>query len=447
MSPQLRLARTPPAHPLATRLIASHAASAVAMSMPWPALLALTWEQTHDNGWLAMVGVARTAPYILLSWYVGTLGDRVPRDRVLRVTTWARLAALVVAAAAVAADQLVLAVVAGTLTVAIGTPAYPSLAAAMPDLVPAVVSDLVSGGAPDLDGQSGESERQTRWLVTAEVGAFTAGPALGGLLLAGTGAAVSVLAAACCAAVGAGLLLRTPHGWGTTPGAAAMSYRSAVSALARRPVAVLSIVNVSAVNAILGALSVGLLALFDGRWVGGDREFGLSTAAIGAGALAAPAVCALIRLPATSQLRALGLLLGGLLVLLAAPDWRVALAPLAVVGVATTQVECAVTTRIQQALPRRACASALGITDTAMVGANLIGAASAPFAISAVGSTWFLTGLAVLTLVVMPLAPRSRLRRVAAPRADVRVPAPRPPSDAQVSPETRVALPAPPQAG
>jgi hypothetical protein len=72
----------------ARRLVLSHGPSAVAMAAPWPALLA---------------------------------------------------------------DQLVVAVVAATPTVAIGTPACPALAAA-PDVAP------------------GGSNRATRWLVTAEVG-------------------------------------------------------------------------------------------------------------------------------------------------------------------------------------------------------------------------------------------------------------------------------------
>jgi MFS family permease len=264
----------------ARRLVLSHGLSAVAMAAPWPALLVMTWEQTHSDTWLAVVGGARVAPYIVLSWYVGNLGDRFSRDRVLRATTYARILTLMVSAAAMLADQLVLAVVGATVTVAIGTPAYPALAAALPDVAPR------------------GSDRATRWLVTAEVGGFVAGPAMGGLLMAGAGAQPSVLAAVGLAAAGGLVLARTPRIGSTTRRGESFGYAAAVRQLARRRVAVLGVGVVVATNLIDGALSVGLLALFSGHWAGGGSEFGLTTAAYGTGALLAPALCAALRLPA-----------------------------------------------------------------------------------------------------------------------------------------------------
>jgi hypothetical protein len=149
---------------------------------------------------------------------------------------------------------------------------------------------------------------------------------------------------------------------------------------------------------------VGLLAMFATTWSGGARGFGLTTAAVGLGALLAPVCCATLGVRPTAQVPALVALAIGLGPVVLAPHWAWTLLPLAVVGVAATQVECAVTTQIQHRLPSRSRASALGITDTAMVAANLVGAATAPFLVRALGPSVFLTVLAGLALAVVPLA-------------------------------------------
>src|ERR1700710_1140145 len=118
------------------RLLASHALAAVAMSLPWPLLLVLVWDRVgqspHGDLLLGLTGAARMLPYVALSWATGTLADRFRRDRLLRVTLVARGLLLGLVALALWQDQLVVAVVAATLAVACGTPAYPALAAAMP---------------------------------------------------------------------------------------------------------------------------------------------------------------------------------------------------------------------------------------------------------------------------------------------------------------------------
>ncbi|HEX5562703.1 MAG TPA: MFS transporter [Nocardioidaceae bacterium] len=149
----------------------SHAAAAVGMSMPWPLLLVWVWDRSagtaHGELLLGLAGGARMLPYVLLSWATGRLADRFRRDRLLRTTLLARLVLLLLLATAVAHQHVLAAVACATLAVAAGTPAYPALAAAMP---------AVAGPA---------CRRATDLLVTVEVASFTAGPALGGLLLAG----------------------------------------------------------------------------------------------------------------------------------------------------------------------------------------------------------------------------------------------------------------------
>ena len=70
-----------PGRPVLGRLLAAYACSSVATGLPWPLLLVLVWDQYGDGPHGALVvglaGAARMAPYVLLSWAVGSLGDHV----------------------------------------------------------------------------------------------------------------------------------------------------------------------------------------------------------------------------------------------------------------------------------------------------------------------------------------------------------------------------------
>lgn len=146
------------------RLITSHALAGTAVALPWPALLAAVWQTTDDPTLLGLAGAARFAPCVLLSAFLGGIGDRFGRFRTVRVVTALRLALLALVAVFLYAELPWAAVAAATLTVAAGVPAFPSLAA----LVPQVADD---------------PERATDTLVTWEISAFVIGPALGGLLV------------------------------------------------------------------------------------------------------------------------------------------------------------------------------------------------------------------------------------------------------------------------
>ena len=116
------------------RTIASHALAAVGMSLPWPLLVLLVWEQTGDGWAVGLAGAARMLPYVALSWAAGRLADRFARDRIVRLTLVARTLSLLAVAAALASGQTWLALGAATVAIAVATPAYPALAAAMPGL-------------------------------------------------------------------------------------------------------------------------------------------------------------------------------------------------------------------------------------------------------------------------------------------------------------------------
>lgn len=369
------------------RLVASHALAAVAMAMPWPALLAATWVVTGSEVWLGVVGAVRMAPYVGLSWLAGSLGDRLPRLRLLRAVTWLRAVLLTGCAVLLAADQVAAAVVVATLVVAVGTPAYPALAAAVPALA------------------GRRSDQVTSLLVTAEVSAFVVGPAIGGLLLGPVGGLASVQLAAALA-VGAALLL-PGAGTGSGPTAAALPVRGLFRVVVRSPGAVRAMVAVAVVNAVEAALGLALFTLAVLSWRSGATDFGLATAALGFGALGAPVLHLLARgLGVAVLLTACGLVAVAL-----SPSVVPALLPLALVGTAGTQVECEATAVLQREVPDRARAFALGLADTVMVSAAMVGAALAPWLAVLVGPRVLVLGLGLVALALLPLTRAAAVRR------------------------------------
>jgi hypothetical protein len=259
------------------------------------------------------------------------------------------------------------------------TPAYPALAAAMPDA-------------------AGPTRRRaTELLVTIEATSFVVGPALGGLLLVPPtrpwvpAVAVVVTLAATLLVAGVRLPRPVPEAAGPAPLGPVAALR--VSSATVRAVAVAGLLNFVAM-----ALLVGLLPVAEHFWSGGRSGYGPASAVLGVGALAAPL---LWRLGTTAAARARwGLLLlaatVAVLPLTTAVGW--ALLPLAVAGAATVHVESAVTETIQDAVPDRTRAGVLGLTDSVMVASALVGSLVAPGLVSGLGVLGLFGLLTAVTL-------------------------------------------------
>lgn len=386
-----------------TRQLGSYAAASVAISLPWPLLLVLAWDQygagPHGPLALGAVGAARMLPYILLSGLVGSLGDRFRRDRLLLTSLLLRLGCLGALTAAVVAGQLVVAVVAATLAVACGTPAYPTVAAAMPQL-------------------AGPTRRRaTEALVTVEVAAWVVGPAVGGLLLAlDTGPLVPLIAVGL---TGAAVVLA----WRIAlPGPASdRPARTAVVAMfgtvRATPSALLALAIGGLVNLMVAATSVLLLPLSQDVWQQGERGFGIATAWFGFGALAAPL---LWRVGGSAQARGAW----GLVVLGAALAWvavvpspMAALPVLGLAGAVAVAIECAITEMIQDGIADEHRAGALGLADAVMVCCAMVGALLGPLLAGGLGSrlTLLLAGLACLAALPVRSGRLRRRRTTASP--------------------------------
>jgi MFS family permease len=390
------------------RLLGCHALASVGMSLPWPLLLVLVWtttgEDPHGDLLLGLTAAARMLPYVALSWATGPLADRFRRDRLLRVTLAARAVLLVAVAVAVGQGWLLAAVLAATAAVAAGTPAYPALTAAMPTAA----------------GPAGR--RATNLLVTVEVGSFVVGPALGGLLLVGPPRWVlpwvGVLLTALAGALVVGVALPRParHGVRAAGADGPAPAAGRLAALRASPAATRAVGVVALLNGVVAVLVVALLPVAGRLWHGGGSGYGPATGLLGLGALGAPL---LWRLGSTASGRARwGLLLmaGALSALPLTRSVGAAALPLLVAGAACVHVEGAATEAIQAGVPDRVRAGVLGLTDSVMVGAGLLGSLVAPWLCSVLGPIEVLLALAGASLAtVAVLGVRPTRATVAAP--------------------------------
>jgi MFS family permease len=360
------------------RVIISHGLAALGMSVAWPLLLLLVWHETHSDLLLGLAGAARMLPYVLLSWATGRLADRFRRDRVVRWTLYARLLLLAMMASCLAMGWTLSALVAATAAVAVATPAFPALAAAMPTAAATC------------------RDRATDLLVTVEVASFVVGPAIGGALLASRTqpliplVAVGLLVAAAALFVG----IRLPHlanaSVGSSPRVLPLLQRSSQL---RGAIGV-----VCALNAGIAAMALALLPYAEQAWDDAGAAYGLATAALGFGALGAPLLVRMGRSP-HGRARA-GLLMCGccLMLVLPAPSVAFALLPLVLAGAANVHAEAAATSIMQDHTADAMRASVLGFADTAMISSAMVASLLAPALVTAFGPS-LVIGLVAVGMV------------------------------------------------
>ncbi|MFT4215905.1 MAG: MFS transporter [Micropruina sp.] len=353
------------------RLVAAHALAAIAVALPWPALLAAIWRIADDSALVGLAGAARFAPCVLLSALLGGLGDRIGRLRAVRLSVSARVV-LVVAVAVLLLQGLPWpALAAATLSVAVGVPAFPSLAALLPQV-------------------STRPEEDTNALVTWEISAFVVGPALGGLLLAATpswSVAASVPLIVAAAVVLPRRVTERP------PSVRRPRLRDGLHEVLAVPVVRRAIVTVMAVNVVIGALGVALLAIAETRWDAGVAAFGWLTAAQGLASLTAPLLARAVGRLSPGLAAQLVVVLP-LAVVTLSSGWVAAAVPMALLGSGLTMVECRTTRMMQLGAPADYTAVALGVADSAVVAAAMAGALVAPWLLAALGPVGLLLGLA-----------------------------------------------------
>jgi predicted MFS family arabinose efflux permease len=358
------------------RAIVAHAIGALAVALPWPLLLVLVAANT-DNPWLlGLAGSARMLPYVAISWLTARLADAMRRDLIVRATLLARGVLLTATALAVVAERPWVAVVCCTLAVAIATPAYPAMVAAMP-------------------GIAGDRRRSaTDLLVTVEVGAFVVGAAVGGLLLGSATRDVLPWVPVAMTVVALVLILpvtmpapRRRQGRGHRP--------SAYTALRRAPSAWRAIAVMAAVNLGISLVALALLPMALDSWSSDATGYGLATGVLGFAALGAPLLRRIGATPVVSMRRGLFLVALGVLLVVPAPSIGWALVPLALAGAAAVSVEAAATSVLQEGVSDEVRASVFGLNDSVIVAAALVGSLMAPVSVELVGGGPALTATAV----------------------------------------------------
>jgi hypothetical protein len=371
----------PPLDGVTRRVIASHAMAALAVALPWPLLLVMVDERSNDPVLLGLVGAARMLPYVLLSWATARLADAMRRDLIVRVTLVARAVLLLAAAVSVVTGHVWVAVGACTLTVAVGTPAYPAQVAAMPGIA----------GAQRL--------RATDLLVTIEVAAFVVGSALGGLLLQPGARELLPWVPLAMTMVSLALILRVsmpaPR---RRPGQERRP--SPYAALRAAPAARRAIAVMAAVNFVTALVAVALLPLALGTWSSDAAGYGVATGVLGFAAFGAPVLRRIGRSAEHSIRWSLVLLATGLVLVTPAPSVGWSLAPLALAGAAAVSVEAGATAVLQEHVGDEVRASVLGINDTVIIAAALVGSLLAPVAVDLLGGVVLLVGLTLAVLGV-----------------------------------------------
>lgn len=381
------------------RVIAAHTLAALAVALPWPLLLVLVDDRSDDPLLLGLVGAARMLPYVLLSWATARLADAMRRDLIVRATLVVRALLMVVAAVAVVTDHVWVAVGACTLTVAVGTPAYPAQVAAMPGIAGA------------------QRRRATDLLVTIEVAAFVVGAALGGLLLRPATRDLLPWIPLVMTLVALAMIIRVSmpaprrrHGQDQRP--------SPYAALRAAPAACRAIAVMAAVNFVIASVAIALLPLALHTWSSDAAGYGLAVGALGLAAFGAPLLRRIGRTPEHSIRWSLALLACGLALVVPAPSLGWSLAPLLLAGAAAVGVEAGATAVLQEHVVDEVRATVLGINDTVIVAAALAGSLVAPTAVDRLGGTALLGVLALAVAVVTAWA-RPRRNHPDHPRATV----------------------------
>jgi MFS family permease len=395
-------------NPALRRIELSWAASITAY---WAFIIALAVYAYDEGGAAAvgLVGVIRVLPAFIAAPFAGLLGDRYRRDLLLVILSFIRAVFMAATAAVLFAGGPTWLVYALSGGVA---------------LMASTVRPMQSALLPQLAKTPEELTAANLVLTTVESSGIFLGPAIGGLLLAGTNAE-TVFAAAAAAFVVASLLLVGLDA-GEQPERRAEDgffgeFFGGFRAIAgdRNLALIVALYGIQtlvagALNVLIVVASLELLDL-------GESGVGFLNSAVGIGGLlGALAAFALIGRQRLASDFALGLVLWGIPIALIGifPQPPIALILLAVVGIGNTVVDVAALTLLQRVVPDEVLTRVFGVVQSVFIGTVGLGAILAPLAIAAVGIRWAL----IITGTLLPLSAGLTWRRIKALDADVIAP-------------------------
>jgi MFS family permease len=395
-------------NPALRRIELSWAASITAY---WAFIIALAVYAYDEGGAAAvgLVGVIRVLPAFIAAPFAGVLGDRYRRDVLLVVLSFIRAGFMAATAAVMFAGGPTWLVYALSGGVA---------------LMASTVRPMQSALLPQLAKTPEELTAANLVLTTVESSGIFLGPAIGGLLLAGTNAE-TVFAAAAVAFVVASLLLVGLDA-GAQPerraeGGFFGEFFGGFRAIAgdRNLTLIVTLYGIQtlvagALNVLIVVASLELLDL-------GESGVGFLNSAVGIGGLlGALAAFALVGRQRLASDFALGLVLWGIPIALIGifPQPPLALILLAIVGVGNTVVDVAALTLLQRTVPDEVLTRVFGVVQSVFIGTVGLGAILAPLAIDTVGIRWAL----IATGILLPVSAGLTWRRIKALDAEVMTP-------------------------
>lgn len=387
-------------NPNIRRVESAWAASVVAH---WAYGIALAVFAYQEGGAPAvgLVGLVRFIPSALASPFAALLGDRYQRQRVIVAADLTRATLLALSLLVVATDGPVALVY---VLAALISVAYSAVRPAQAALLPTLARNPAELTAANVTSSTIES-----------LGLF-GGPAIGGVLLAATGADVVFGASAAAFLLSALLVSRVrsdvPPERRERAGGRLAEFTAGFVALAREPglrVLVLLLISQTLVAGALNVLIVvSALELLDL----GEEGVGFLNSAVGIGGLVGAMVSAMLIGRRLTSNFLLGILLWGLPIALIGffPEPVPALLFLALVGLGNTLVDVSAFTLLQRAVPDEVLARVFGAVQALWVGTIGVGAIVAPLLIAALD----IRGALVATGALLPILATLLRRRLTA---------------------------------
>jgi predicted MFS family arabinose efflux permease len=397
------------------RAQAAYALFAVNELTLWVAVL--LWAYSAGGTALAgLVAVLELAPAAALAPVGGYLGDRLARDRALRLTYTLQAVAIAVLAALVAAHAPTAAVVAAAVlsTIVVGWSRPPHYAA-----------------AAELSSDPGEAAAANALSAILENVGFFAGPALAGIGVAVGGYPAVLAGCAALAAIAAGLvsgirLERPPPAQpeGGAPPGGGLAPLGLVGALLRRPAVATVLLLIGA--QFIAASALELFALgFTQRQLGqGQTAAGLLIGAVGIGGT----VGALLSAVLVGWRRLSGAVSGSLVLagvpLLAMPHLHSLVAAVGIVvvtGAGVAFFAVASITLLQRSVDLGLVARVLAARESASLAGLALGAAVAPLLVRSLGAgrAYAALGIALAVLAAAAWPMLVRMERAAIYRPEI----------------------------
>jgi len=399
---------------LAAAALASRNQNVRRVELAWGAAITAEWAYfvalgvfAYDAGGASAVGLAgliRLLPAALVAPSAASLGDRIPRERLL--VGAALLGAVALAASSVAAF--------------VGSEAGVYACAALVGISSTLIRPTLQAILPSLTRTPEELVASNAATSTVESLGTLVGPLVAGVLVEQARIGVTFAVAAGVLAVGVVLLLGVHSEGGVTgrsPSRGRLGYAwRTVRQHTGAPVVVTLMVAQAFVRGCLNVLIVvAAFQLLDGS--GGT--VGLLTAAIGAGGVIGAIVCSTLGSARLARVFALSLLGWGLPIVLVAPSPQLvaALFLMGVVGAANSVEDVAGFTLLQRAIRDDALSGVLGLIWGAAMGALALGSVLAPVLVRELGAraAFVIVGLLLPVLTIAGFRRMRALDEVATP--------------------------------